>query len=223
MATSFNAMLDALEVSVGELDASVRAQRQLVADASHELRTPITSLRTNVEILRTRSARALRAASRRAARHRRRADRGAQRADERRHRAGPRRPADARAASPCDVDELVGDALERAARHAPDTDVRTRARRDDGARRAASRLSRAINNLLDNAVKWNAPGAPIEVSLARRRPPRARPRARASPTTSSPHVFDRFFRGTHPRARPARDSAWPSCARSPRTTAARSA
>lgn len=44
LATSFNAMLDAL--------ASARAQQhQLVADASHELRTPITSLRTNIELL----------------------------------------------------------------------------------------------------------------------------------------------------------------------------
>ena len=44
-------MLDALERSMSALDASVHAQRQLVADASHELRTPITSLRTNIEIL----------------------------------------------------------------------------------------------------------------------------------------------------------------------------
>ena len=44
-------MLDALERSVNALDASVDAQRQLVADASHELRTPVTSLRTNIEIL----------------------------------------------------------------------------------------------------------------------------------------------------------------------------
>ncbi len=51
LATSFNAMLDALERSMGALDASVHAQRQLVADASHELRTPVTSLRTNIEIL----------------------------------------------------------------------------------------------------------------------------------------------------------------------------
>ena len=48
---SFNAMLDALEQSMSALDASVHAQRQLVADASHELRTPVTSLRTNIEIL----------------------------------------------------------------------------------------------------------------------------------------------------------------------------
>ncbi|MDX6214403.1 MAG: two-component system, OmpR family, sensor histidine kinase MprB, partial [Frankiales bacterium] len=44
LASSFDSMLAALEASVG-------AQRQLVADASHELRTPLASLRTNVEVL----------------------------------------------------------------------------------------------------------------------------------------------------------------------------
>ncbi len=48
---SFNAMLERLERSRAALDESVRAQRQLVADASHELRTPVTSLRTNIEVL----------------------------------------------------------------------------------------------------------------------------------------------------------------------------
>ena len=51
LATRFNAMLERLQSSRDELDDSVRAQRQLVADASHELRTPITSLRTNIEVL----------------------------------------------------------------------------------------------------------------------------------------------------------------------------
>src|ERR1019366_1024063 len=51
LATRFNSMLDRLESSRAALDESVRAQRQLVADASHELRTPITSLRTNIEVL----------------------------------------------------------------------------------------------------------------------------------------------------------------------------
>jgi two-component system, OmpR family, sensor histidine kinase MprB len=48
LATRFNRMLDRLEGSRSALDESVRAQRQLVADASHELRTPVTSLRTNI-------------------------------------------------------------------------------------------------------------------------------------------------------------------------------
>ncbi len=51
LATRFNAMIGRLQHSRADLDESVRAQRQLVADASHELRTPITSLRTNIEVL----------------------------------------------------------------------------------------------------------------------------------------------------------------------------
>src|SRR5918999_4761561 len=44
LARSFNTTLDALE-------RSVEAQRQLVADASHELRTPVASLRANIQTL----------------------------------------------------------------------------------------------------------------------------------------------------------------------------
>ena len=57
LARTFNTTLDALE-------RSVEAQRHLVADASHELRTPIASLRANIQTLehvsgcRPRSARA---------------------------------------------------------------------------------------------------------------------------------------------------------------------
>lgn len=47
----FNGMLARLQGSRNELDRSMTEQRNLVADASHELRTPVTSLRTNAELL----------------------------------------------------------------------------------------------------------------------------------------------------------------------------
>ena len=43
LAISFNRTLDALE-------ESIQAQRHLIADASHELRTPMTALRSNIQI-----------------------------------------------------------------------------------------------------------------------------------------------------------------------------
>ena len=52
LARRFNAMLTRLGRTQHELESSVEAQRRLVADASHELRTPVTSLRTNAEVLR---------------------------------------------------------------------------------------------------------------------------------------------------------------------------
>ncbi len=45
-----------LAASQGALADSIAAQRQLVADASHELRTPVTSVRTNAELLRDAAA-----------------------------------------------------------------------------------------------------------------------------------------------------------------------
>ncbi len=45
LARTFNTTLDALE-------RSIESQRNLVADASHELRTPIASIRANLQLLR---------------------------------------------------------------------------------------------------------------------------------------------------------------------------
>jgi signal transduction histidine kinase len=51
LSASFNDMLSELERSHVNLQSTLDAQRRFVADASHELRTPITAIHTNVEFL----------------------------------------------------------------------------------------------------------------------------------------------------------------------------
>jgi two-component system, OmpR family, sensor kinase len=51
LSLTFNQMLNELERSHVDLQTTLDSQRRFVADASHELRTPITAIRTNVEFL----------------------------------------------------------------------------------------------------------------------------------------------------------------------------
>jgi two-component system sensor histidine kinase MprB len=191
LAMSFNAMLGALE-------ASVATQRRLVADASHELRTPITSIRTNLDVL---------------------AGGARLEPEEREHllrdvqmqleeftaivndlvelaRGEEQAPelVDVR------LDEIVADAVERVERGAPGLRVDTRLEpsviRGDGAR-----LARAVGNLLDNAAKWNPPGEPIETSVVDGTV-EVRDHGPGFADEDLPQVFDRFYRSAAARGTP---------------------
>jgi len=51
---SFNGMLDSVESAQDQLGEALAAQRRFVADASHELRSPLTTIRSNAGFLRDR-------------------------------------------------------------------------------------------------------------------------------------------------------------------------
>jgi len=191
LAQHFNAMLDTLE-------RSIAAQRQLVADASHELRTPITSLRTNIEVLAEAEslppderARLLRDVEEQTT------ELGMLVADliELARGDEPRLESeDVR------LDHLVGESLTRARRYAPRIrfDAELHPAVVEGTR---ERLARAVNNLLDNAAKHSPDGGVVEV-VADVHGVRVRDHGTGVDPADLPHLFDRFYRGASSRGRP---------------------
>jgi len=197
LARRFNAMIERLQGSREELDDSVRAQRQLVADASHELRTPITSLRTNIEVLLA----------------------GGRLSDDDRRRL----LADVVEQSE-ELSALIGDLIELARGDLPHDmveDIRldrvleesiSRARRDhpEVAFEASlqpvtvegvpERLGRAVNNLLDNAARHSPPHGVVEVTV-NAAGLRVRDHGTGVDEADLPYVFDRFYRGKNSRGR----------------------
>lgn len=197
LARRFNEMLERLARSRSALDESVTAQRQLVADASHELRTPVTSLRTNIEIL---------------------LESGAQLDDEDRRRLlldvveqseelttlvsdlieVARGDLPSGEIDDTRLDSLVEDCLQRARRNSPQTHF-TASLEPVLVRGNPERLSRAINNLLDNAARHTAAGTEVEVVVD----PHGltvQDHGDGVAEEDLPHVFDRFYRGANSRA-----------------------
>jgi two-component system sensor histidine kinase MprB len=197
LASRFNQMLDRLQGSRNALDDSVRAQRQLVADASHELRTPVTSLRTNIEIL--------------------------LQTDELDPKERHAMLTDVVEQSE-ELASLVNDLIELARGDEPGgetDDVRldwvaeeslARARRNaPGLRFTATiepallegipeRLGRAINNLLDNASRHSPDGGTIDL-YAGPAGIRVRDHGDGVAEVDLPYLFDRFYRGSNSRGR----------------------
>lgn len=191
LAASFNSTLD-------ELERSVEAQRQLVADAGHELRTPIASLRANIQVL------------------------------EDADRLPPHERDALRSDIVSELDELtalVADVVELA-RGTKSADVVDDVRLDlvvesllERARRRGNgvvfdavleptlvsgqpdRIARAVSNLIDNARKWSQPGALVEIRLKEGQLT-VRDHGPGFEEKDLPHVFDRFFRSDRARAMP---------------------
>ncbi|WIM68417.1 ATP-binding protein [Corynebacterium breve] len=201
LTTSFNEMLGALQ------ESRVR-QTRLVADAGHELKTPLTSMRTNIELLMD------------VYRMGKLGEMSKEDLDDLEHDVLAqmeelsaligdlvdlaREEAPEHDMEPVELDEVLEHALDRVRRRRPDVQFQFHA--DpwivEGERAA---LERAIMNLFDNAGKWSPVGETVRISLkaARRKavllvddsgpgiPPEQRER-----------IFERFYRTDEARAMP---------------------
>jgi two-component system sensor histidine kinase MprB len=190
LATRFNGMLGALEDSVGR-------QRRLVADASHELRTPLTAARTNVDLLREGKL------PPEEVRHA--LDEAAieldslttlvadlvelARGEERKLRI-----------EELQLDDLVAGVVERAKARAPQATFVT-SLTPTQVRVDPVLLERAVSNLLDNAVKYSPPGAPIEVTV-RDGEVVVADHGPGVAEEDMPRIFDRFYRAATARSKP---------------------
>jgi len=154
---AFNTMLDALG------DAR-QAQQELIEDAAHELRTPMSSMRTNIELL-------IRAGERLP-----NTDRHALLADLDRESAElaglvsdlvelARAPDAEELAVPGDLTEVVARAIRRVSSRRPEARFRLDSQPVTTVARMAS-VERAVVNLLDNAAKFGPPGQEIDVRIA---------------------------------------------------------
>jgi two-component system sensor histidine kinase MprB len=187
LAESFNATLDALE-------RSVQAQRHMIADASHELRTPIASLRANIQVLGE-----------------------AERLPHEEQESLRRDIVE-------ELDELtalVGDVVELARGAAPggppddvrldelvESTVQSARRRSDldfeltleptVVSGQADRIARAVSNLIDNARKWSPAGGLVEISL-KDGLLAVRDHGPGFDEADLPFVFDRFYRADDAR------------------------
>jgi two-component system sensor histidine kinase MprB len=190
LASDFNSMLAALE-------ESQRAQQQLIADASHELRTPLTAHRANVELLARPDLPAERRPQVLAA-----TVRGIEELStlvgDLIHAARNGRSLDAR--SPIALEGVVAAAIKRAQQRAPALRFTSRLE-PHTVSGSPARIERAVDNVLDNAVKWSPETGTIDVTLEGGLLS-IRDHGPGIDAADLPHVLDRFYRAATARNQP---------------------
>jgi signal transduction histidine kinase len=163
LAQAFDQMVDTLEKAIEEARASDAATRRFLADASHELRTPIAALQASVETL-------LREQPERPERDRleaavaRESERVGRLVDDllglARLEAHPTR-------TPLNLATIVRPLIEDAHTRAPDAAITLSVDEDTTVRGDPDALERVLRNLIDNALAAIHPTGVIEVRLQR--------------------------------------------------------
>jgi signal transduction histidine kinase len=201
LARTLEQMLRSLDAARAEREEALKRQREFVADASHELRTPLTSILANLELLQAALEEPAQAeeramvdsALRSSSRMSRlvadllllaRADAG---------RIGAR--------TRCDLAEIAGAAAAEVAPTVGERQLRIENDRPIPVDGNPDELHRAVLNLLDNAVRHTPPGSMIELRLST-----AGNEATVEVADDGPgvppqlrdQIFERFVRGEGP-------------------------
>jgi signal transduction histidine kinase len=180
--------------TVAKLEQLLRSQEEFVADASHQLRTPLTALRLRLENLdrdvgsggKTELAGAVTEV-----------ERLATLVDG--LLALARADAGAAAAERVDVDALIGERVEAWSAFADEREIRLVARADGApaVRAGADRVRQVLDNLVENAFEASPPGGTVTV-VAQAAPPWVELRVRDEGPGLGPEerrrAFDRFWR-----------------------------
>ena len=190
LAASFNAMLVTVQ-------RSQRQQQQLVMDASHEMRTPLTVLRTNIEQLARDTAMPPEERGRVLADLVDEVDDFSAMVGELVDLATDRTVAERVEVR---FDRIVDQVVARLRRRAPALEV-TVDSEPCTVLGDPSSIERACANILDNARKWSPPEGPIEVVLAAGALT-VRDHGPGVDADDLPHVFERFYRAAAARSMP---------------------
>ncbi len=190
---AFNRLLAAL-------DSSRESQRQLVLDASHELRTPLTSLRTNMEVARRLEELAPEEREVLIGDVLTQLDELTSLVADLAELARGEQPA--LRSGHVRFDLLVQSAVEVATTHGRSRNVTFDATvTENWVSGSSSRIERAVDNLLDNALKWSPDGGVVEVSCAGG-VLLVRDHGPGVDESDIAHIFDRFYRAPGARGRP---------------------
>jgi two-component system OmpR family sensor kinase len=194
LAATFDSMIE-------QLDGLLRSQRSFVADASHELRGPLTVIRGNLDLLRRNLSEedrqeSLRALEAEGARMARVVNDLLVLAEV---EAGPLEQQQM-----VSLKDLILDAQDRALLLAGDRQIVTERQDDLWVKGDAHKLEQLVGNLVGNAIKYTPDGGTITLSLFQEGD-----WARLDVTDTGigippehlPHIFDRFYRVDKARSR----------------------
>jgi two-component system sensor histidine kinase MprB len=182
------------------LDTSRESQRQLVLDASHELRTPLTSLRTNMEVARRLEELAPEEREVLINDVVTQMDELTSLVADLSELARGEQPNLIR--EPTRLDAIVLEAVDAATTHGRSRGVTFEAHvAPTWVSGSSSRIERAVDNLLDNALKWSPDGGVVEVACADGTL-FVRDHGPGVSDSDVDFIFDRFYRAPGARGTP---------------------